>query len=337
MAGSAIGFERSLGLESCEFVFALVPNFSMMAFTSAIEPLRIVNRIAGRELYRWRTLSLDGTAVRASNGVPLLPDGAFEREGRPPDAVVVCAGALVERFRNPAFDFWVKGMMARGAAIGGICTGTLVLARAGLLEGHRCTIHWENMEGLVEEFPRHEITATLFEIDRDRFTCSGGTAPIDLMLHLIARQRSGQLAAAVADQMMHVMRSSHDPQRMSLKHRTGISNAKILAAIAHMEAHLEIASSQEEIALAVGLSSRQLERLFRAQLGKSPSRYYLELRLHRARLLLFQTSMPVLQVAVACGFTSASHFARCYRSLFGHPPHAERQQPKPAAEQLAGV
>lgn len=317
--------------------FLLVPDFSMMAFTASIEPLRVANRMAGRVLYTWGTVSVDGGPVTASNGVPVMADAAIG--ARPaPGIAIVCAGLRAERFREPAATAWLRGLARSGTMLGGVCTGALVLARAGLLDGYRCTIHWENMEGFVEEFPGQDITATMFEIDRDRLTCSGGTAPLDMMVHLIARDHGEALAVAVAEQMLHVqVRHPGDPQRMSLQYRTGISHPKLLAAIAAMEAHLEAPLPLDELAGQVGLSPRQLERLFRLHIGRPPSRYYQELRLKRARLLLLQTPMPVIQVAVACGFASASHFTQCYRTQFGRSPRAERAREERRLAEPAGV
>ncbi len=308
-----------------ELLFLLVPNFSMMAFTSTVEPLRAANRLAGDELYAWRTASVDGAPVAASNGMPLLPDTAIADVDGQPAAVVTCAGIDAERYDDPALFGWLRRIARQGTIVGGVCTGPLLLAKAGVLDGYRCTIHWENMEAFAEEFPELDITATLFEVDRNRFTCSGGTAPLDMMLYMITEDHGQDLAMAVAEQMVHsIIRHPADPQRMSLRYRTGISHPKLLAAIAHMEAYLEAPVGRDELAGAVGLSNRQLERLFNKYLGLSPARYYLNLRLKRARQLLSHTSMPILQVAVACGFTSASHFARCYRQLFGHAPRQER-------------
>jgi transcriptional regulator GlxA family with amidase domain len=219
-------------------------------------------------------------------------------------------------------------MGRRGLDIGAMCTGSHILARAGLLDGHRCTIHWENLASFVEDFPDVEVTAELFEIDRHRFTCSGGTAAIDLMLNVISRQHGHELAAAVADQLMHErIRDEHDHQRMSLPARLGVRHPKLLSVIELMEQNLEEPMSRAELAGRAGLSTRQLERLFRKYLSRSPARYYLELRLHKARLLLLQTNMSVIDVALACGFVSASHFSKCYRDFFGRTPRKERNIP----------
>ncbi len=302
----------------------LLPRFSMMAFSSVVEPLRAANQLAGRTLYQWRTFSLDGEPVAASNGVVVTPDGALAATGGGA-ILLVCAGLGAERFDEPRLTRRLRELARRGEALGGVCTGTIALARAGLLDGYRCTLHWENVEGFVEEFPDLELTATLFEIDRDRWTSSGGTAPMDMVISTIARAHGEDLAVRVAEFLLHhAVRHPHDAQRMPIQHRTGITHAKLLAAIAHMEAYVESPVSLVEVAEAVDLSPRQLERLFKQRLHKTPSRYYLELRLQRARLLLQQTSMSVIQVAVASGFTSASHFARCYRDFFNRSPRSER-------------
>ncbi len=306
--------------------FLLLPDFSMMAFTSCVEPLRAANRLSGKKLYSWHVVTHDGQPTKASNGIAMVPDGSL-LEDFDAHTLFVCAGVRAERFSDQKVFDRLRELARRGMALGGVCTGSLALARAGLLDGYRCTIHWENMEGFVEDFPRLDITATLFEIDRDRFTCSGGTAPLDMMIYAISRDFSDELAIGVAEQMLHnFVRQPHDKQRMSIQYRTGISNPKLLAVIAYMEAYLESPVALNELAKSVDLSVRQLERLFRNHLGKTPTRYYLELRLQRARLLLRQTTMPILQVAVASGFASASHFARCYRELFDCAPRSDRMQ-----------
>ncbi len=309
-----------------QFDFLLLPNFSMMAFTSCVEPLRAANRLAGSKIYDWHTFSRDGAPVEASNGVVVSPEGALENIGNA-HAVMVCTGVGGESFNDPRVIRRLRELSRTGVLLGGICTGAIPLARAGLLNGYRCTIHWENVEGFVEEFPDLDTTATLFEVDRDRLTCSGGTAPLDMMINTIAKDHGDDLAIRVAELLLHnSVRHPHDMQRMPIQYRTGITHPKLLAVIAHMEAYVESPVSVPDLADSVGLSSRQLERLFKERLGKTPTRYYLDLRLQRARLLLIQTSMSVLQIAVATGFTSASHFAHCYGEHFGKSPRAERAQ-----------
>ncbi len=309
------------------FGFVLVPQLTQIALVGAVETLRLANRVSGRTLYAWTLLSIDGSPVQASNGLEIAAHGDLS-VGDGLDAIVVCGGldpAVVNERRLLA---WLRTESRRGRDIGSICNGSLTLAKAGLLDGYRCTIHWENLAGFVEAYPEIEVSTELYEIDRSRFTCAGGTAAIDLMLNLIARQHGHELAAKVADHCLHErIRDSHDHQRMSLPARLGVRHPKLLAIIKLMEENLEEPMSRSSLAEHAGLSARQLERLFRKYLNRSPARYYLELRLNRARLLLLQTDMSVIDVALACGFVSASHFSKCYRDFFGHTPRRERGAP----------
>ncbi len=311
-------------------LFVLVPQFSMIAFTSALEPLRIANRMAGRELYRWKLLSLDGRPVRASNGVAVEVDLPYQAVGidvTPTPVVVVCSGLGAERFEDRELFAWLRRLDRHGAEIGALCTGAHILARAGLITDHRCTIHWENLPGFIEAFPDVDVAADLFEFDRNRFTCSGGTAALDMMLYRIARTHGERLAAKVSEQcLIDRIRGPHDRQRMPIRLRAGVHHPKLLAAIELMEANVEEPLSQEMLARYVGLSRRQLERLFRRHLGRTPAQYYLELRLERARHLLYQTDLPIMDIACACGFVSASHFSTCYRAMYGRTPREERMQ-----------
>lgn len=212
--------------------------------------------------------------------------------------------------------------------LGAICTGGHILAESGLLDGYRCTIHWENLAAFSENFPDIEVSAQLFEVDRNRFTCAGGTASADMMLHLVAQQHGQGLANEVAEQIMHERIRSHDErQQMSVANRIGARHSKLAGIISTMQQNLEEPLTRTALAKEADLSTRQLERLFRRYLNRSPARYYLELRLQRARQLLLQTNMSVMNVALACGFVSASHFTKCYRAYFGRTPYRERGLP----------
>ncbi|MCG8597773.1 MAG: GlxA family transcriptional regulator [Kiloniellales bacterium] len=305
----------------------LIPQYSMISFSTALEPLRLANRQSGKDLYAWELYSPDGGPVTASNGIEIRVRGGLEEASAVP-VVVVCAGLEIHRYDNKAVLSWLRRMDRKGADIGAICTASHILARAGLLDGFRCTIHWENLASFAEDFPSIEVSSEIFEIDRNRFTCAGGTAPLDMMLNMISLQHGHELAASVADQFMHErIRDQHDHQRISLPARLGVRHPKLLTVIEMMEQNLEEPLSRGELARAARLSTRQLERLFRKYLSRSPARYYLELRLNRARLLLLQTNMSVIDVALACGFVSASHFSKCYRDFFGHTPRKERGLP----------
>jgi transcriptional regulator GlxA family with amidase domain len=307
--------------------FLLVPNFSMNSFTSAVEPLRLANRASGKELYRWHLFSPDGKPVAASNGIQLTPEGAAEGV-LSHHTVILCSGIDGHLYEDRNVFALLRRVERQGADIGALCTGAHVLARANMLNGYRCTIHWENLASFTENFPEVEATAELFEIDRNRFTCSGGTAALDMMLNVIGQQHGHELAAAVSEQFIHErIRDRHDHQRMALTARLGVRHPKLIQVIQSMEANLEEPLSRGDLAQAAGLSSRQMERLFAKYLKKSPARYYVELRLNRARLLLLQTNMSVIDIALACGFVSASHFSKCYRDFFGKTPRRERAGP----------
>ncbi|MCT7375241.1 GlxA family transcriptional regulator [Chelativorans salis] len=321
-------FKRSL-------VFFLVPDFTMVAFATALEPLRAANRMAGYEAYGWRLASVDGRPVRASNGVEVAVDSSLADErqkmtGRDrPTMVVVCSGLGIENYVNKSVFAWLREEYNRGVALGGLCTGAQILAAAGLLSDKRCAIHWENLPGFAEKFPKANVFADLFEIDANIYTCAGGTAAMDMMFHLIGEDFDDNIVNRVCEQLLtDRVRSPSDRQRLPLRARLGVQNSKVLTIIELMEANLSEPLSLVEVAEAVGLSRRQIERLFRQEMGRSPARYYLEIRLDRARHLLIQSTMPVVEVAVACGFVSASHFSKCYRELYARSPQQERAERK---------
>ena len=306
--------------------FLLVPQFSMMAFFSAVEPLRIANRLSGRELFSWRVFSLDGQPVEASNGMTLVADAAIASVESFP-TVLVCASFDPDRYESKALLAWLRRLDRKGAVLGGIDTGTHVLARAGLLTGHLVTLHWENLSGFAEEFPDIEVSSDIFEIDGKRMTCSGGTAAIDLMLHLISGRHGKDLAVEISEQLLHERIRTHgDHQRMALGLRLGVQHPKLIAIVEAMESNVEEPLDLAQLAQLGRVSRRHLERLFRRYLGDTPTAYYRKVRLRRARHLLQQTHMSILQVATACGFASAPHFSRAYRELFNCTPRTDRGQ-----------
>jgi transcriptional regulator GlxA family with amidase domain len=299
----------------------------MMPVTSAIEPLRIANRLSERELYRWNVYSIDGQSVTASNGFALTCCGTLDDIGDH-DSVVLCGGLNIQAHTSKSMINFLRKTARRGCEIGALCTASHVLAAANVVDGYTCTIHWENLPAFTEDFPDITVSGNLFEIDRDRFTCAGGTASIDMMLALIASQHGAELAADVAEQVLHSpIRHHSEHQRMSLPARIGARHPKLVGIIEQMEENLEEPLSPSVLAKRAGLSTRQLERLFRRYLDRSPKRYYLELRLKKARLLLLQTNMSVINVALACGFSSPSHFSKCYRAFYARTPYRERGIP----------
>jgi transcriptional regulator GlxA family with amidase domain len=309
--------------------FLLLPKFSMMAFVSAVEPLRVANRLAGAALYQWEIVSLDGASITASNGMALVADrslGQLSRSASRYRMVVVGAGFEPEQGYDRRIRDWLRRLDRNGVELGAMDTGSFVLARAGLLDGYRATTHWESLDSFREQFPKVEAEGGLFAIDRNRLTCAGGTAALDMMLHVISRRHGHRLATAVSEQFIHArIRDPQDRQRMEPAARQGIVHAGLGRAIALMEKNLEEPLDAGRMARAAGLSQRQLERLFRQHLKTTPQRYYLDLRLQRARALLQYSEMPVVEVAVACGFGSAPHFSRSYRAWSGRAPSAERR------------
>lgn len=308
--------------------FLLLPRFTVIALSSAIEPLRIANRYAATK-YVWRLISMDGAPVPDGNGLQIQPDCSIERAGAL-GTLLVCADHDPEKPVTRRLAAWLRALDHAGTTLGGVDTGAFTLARAGLLKGRRVTVHWEVVDVFRERYPGIEVTQSLFEADRGRLTCAGGVAVIDMMLHAIAADHGQAIAARVAEHCLHDhMRNASELQRMTLAPGAHHRNAKLLAAIRHVESRLDTVTGTDEIARQAGLSTRQLARLFRTHLGESPARYMLRLRLERSRQLLRRTAMPVVEVAIACGFVSQAHFSRRYQRMFGCAPRDERRALQP--------
>jgi transcriptional regulator GlxA family with amidase domain len=310
------------------FHFALLDRFTLLSFSCAVETLRIANRISGRTLYTWRLVGEHGGEhggeVACSAGARFPLDGALQDVDRD-DTICLCGGLDIARAATRPLLSWIRKADRRGARIGGLCTASWIMAEAGLLDGRRATIHWENNDGFVERFPEVTLTKSVFTDEGRYFTTAGGTSSIDLMLKIIADDHGDDLANEVADQLIYSsIRTDQDVQRLSMPSRIGVRHPRLAQVIQMMEAHIEDPISPAVLASEVGLSARQLERLFRRYLGRSPKRYYMQLRLQKARSLLLQTDMSVIAVAMACGFTSPSHFSKCYRGQYATTPYRER-------------
>jgi transcriptional regulator GlxA family with amidase domain len=317
--------KQASALQKSRYAFLTLPNYSLIAVSNAVEPLRMANRVAGQGVYEWSIVSLDGRPVLASSGLDLAPTIALDKLGKV-DILFVCGGINVRDAVSAPLLTALRRLAERRVPLGGLCTGGYALARAGLLDNHRATIHWENLPALREEFPRVQINDQVFSIDRDRYTCSGGTAPLDLMLNLIQLEHGPRISQRVSEQfVLERVRSDQDKQYVPLRAQLGASHRSMIQVAQLMEEHIEKPLPLDRIAGITGLSRRQIERLFKRHLDCVPKRYYLELRLRRARELLLQTAMPIMDVTTSCGFKSPPHFSRCYRSQFGHPPSAERQ------------
>ena len=307
------------------FVFLTLPNYSLIALSTAVEALRMANRVTQEDVYHWTIASLDGSPQTASSGLSMSPTQAIEAIG-PVDIVFVCGGVEVEHAVTTELLAVLRRLAQRHVALGSLCTGGYALAKAGLLDKYKAVIHWENMSALKEQFPRVIFSDQLFAIDRDRYTCSGGVAPLDLMLNIIKDQLGSDIAPMISEQfILDRIRNDQDRQHVPLQARVGLFHENLIEAAALMESNIEEPLALDEIAALVGVSRRQIERLFKRYVGEVPTKYYLDMRLRRARTLLLQTAMSIMDIAVACGFQSPPHFSKCYRNLFGHTPSAERQ------------
>ncbi|MFN4153232.1 MAG: GlxA family transcriptional regulator [Paracoccaceae bacterium] len=318
-------------LPTKRFVFVLLDRFTMMSFSCAIEPLRLANYVAGKPLYTWLLAGEGGQQATCSNGATFKLDIGLEDVDRD-DTILVCGGIDIQRATTKPVLNWLRREARRGNTIGGMCTGAYALAKAGLLDGKKATIHWENQDGFLEEFEQVRLTKSVFVMDGNRLTTAGGISSIDLVLKIIAADHGQDLANTVADLLIYsAIRTDQDTQRLSIPTRIGVRHPKLSQVIQMMEGNIEDPLSPADLAEQVDMSTRQLERLFRRYLNRSPKRYYMELRLGKARNLLMQTDMSVINVALACGFASPSHFSKCYRSHYNTTPYRERgsQGPTP--------
>ncbi|SDW11112.1 transcriptional regulator, AraC family with amidase-like domain [Albimonas donghaensis] len=299
----------------------VAPGFPMMAFANLVEPLRAANELAGRPLYSWRLVSPDGAEVRASCGIALRPDQGAD-SAPPAERIVVCTGGAADA-RPPGPEIaWIRRSLRAGARVGAVADGAFLLARAGLLNGHACTLHDRSRSAFAAAFPDLELRREIFVIDRTRFTSAGGAAAFDMMLALIAEDGGPALAGAVADWFVHAQRNpgARPPEPSSRA-------ALVADAIAEIESgggetRLDVAG----LAGALGVSSDRLERAFRAETGLTPGAWDRRARLRRAADLLERSTLPVREVAMACGYTSLSAFSRAFRAEHGRAPRESRRR-----------
>lgn len=323
--------ERGEEIVKQTVVFLLMPGLSMMSLTSAIEPLRSLNRHVGADAYEWRLASLDGAPVAASNGIP-LPTLMLDQALEGASALFICGGLRIQEPDERNYLPALRRVARSRIVLGSLSTGSFLLARAGLLDGYRCTIHWENLPAFQEAFPDLDCSAAIFEIDRERMTCSGGTAALDMMLKLISDRFGAEHARFVANQFHHErIRPAGDEQRGGSQEALALLPPKLRHAVSLMQRQIEAPVTLPAIAKRVGVSPRQLERLFLRYSGMTPLRYYMQVRIERGRELLLYSDWPIIEVAIAAGFTSTSHFASWYRRLCGMRPSDARKTPSRAA------
>ncbi len=304
------------------FAFLTLPNFSMIACANAIEVLRMANRLSGTEAFAWEIVTVGERSAAASNGLSLGPALALEAASRP-DLLLACGGIDVRAAVDRRTIAALRRLARDGVALGGLCTGAFALAEAGLLRGRRCAIHWENLHAIEEEFPDIEFTDDLYVVDRDRITCTGGVAPLSMMLAVVEARLGSACSAAVAAQfMVDRVRPPTDRQRV-LPGPGG--QGRLGEAVRMMQQMVSTPLPMADVARGAGLSVRQMERMFQRELGQSPAAFAAGLRLDRARSMLGETAMPVTAVATACGYATPSRFSVAYRSRFGRTPSDERR------------
>ena len=306
--------------EPVRMTFVLLPNFSLIAFSSAIEPLRIANQLAGQALFEWDVLSETGEAVGCSNGLKVQVDGALG-ETKPKSMVFVCAGVEPEKSASRKMADWLRQQYRQGRTVGGLCTGAYALAKAGILEGRSFTLHWENLPPFVETFGHLRPLEQLYCIDGRILTAAGGAAATDLFIEIIASNFGDRLADAVLKMCLHGQQRPADlRQRMSLSTTLGIRNPVLVQVIRQFEENLEAGVDIAALAAQLGVSRRQVERLFQRYVGMSPKQYLNGLRLEKARALLTETDMAVADVAYGCGFNATNTFTKAFRQRYGVSP-----------------
>ncbi len=309
-------------------VFLLLPQFSMMAFAAALEPLRAANRLGNRTLYEWTLASADGEPVKDSNGISLNVQSALSSV-QTPQLLLVCAGLdpLSITRSHPQLRTQVQHLASHGCRVGGISSGAFLLAEAGLLDGRRCTVHWEYTGLFAARYPHTQLVPDLFVADGNILTCSGGTAALELMLQLIHEHGGQALASKVAEHLIHPrLHKTVSLPNIDPAPGRAVTHPKLSKIIRQMESALAEPLAPPTIATEAGLSTRQVERLFQRHLHQSPGAFYLALRLRHARQLLRNTALSIHAIAADCGFNSTSHFCHSYRRHYGHSPTMERKQ-----------
>ena len=287
--------------------------------------MRVANRLSENQLYEWEYFAPDSESVTASSRI-MVPTRPLS-EARGLETLIICAPNTAQHFKNSGTLKFLKNLDRQGVNLGSVSSGSFLLAQAGLLDHCRCTIHWENIPVFKEIFPQLDVTFTLYEIDQKRFTCSGGTAALDMMLKLIENQYGRVLAQEISQQFQHDrIRTEIDSQQMADRIDLAMSAPKLIDVINLMESNIEVPFSLPNIAKQCNLSLRQIERLFHKYRSMTPSQYYLSLRLTHAKQLLLNTNRSVIDISIATGFETQSYFTACYRKVFGQSPRSHRSK-----------
>lgn len=318
-AGAAF-YDLGYAADTIDYYFILLPKMTMLAFSSAVEPLRLANQLTGQCLYRWFLLSEDGNPVLCSNSISIAVDSAI-RPVRRHDAVIVCSGHDGYQAAGPKTLDMLRHHHRKGGQVGGVCTGAYTLARAGLLAGKNFTLHWDNQPAFVERFPTLAVSAHIFEKDGNIITCGGGAAGTDMMLSVIESHHGHGLSQLVTDMCVHGTKRQADVgQQSSIATAINSRNQRLIRLVRQMHDNIEEPLTFDELTVIAGISKRQMERLFQRYLGVSPAQYYKNIRVDYGRNLIVETEMSITEIAFACGFTSQSNFSKSYKQRFGENP-----------------
>jgi len=313
-------------MRSLVFGFVVVPNFSLIALSACVDPLRLANQVLGHSVYQSVLLSVDGGLVASSDGIQVMTQHSLA-QAPGLDVVFVIGPNPIPKRGLRTLTLWLKKQASLGLPLGGIDTGAHLMAQAGLLDGYRCTIHWEDHEALAEQFPKVIVTQHFFEVDRDRYTCSGGVAPLDLMTYLLTQAPGNRdLANEVANLLIAERRSLTDVQTVSIIHQSRVTNPVAIEVLRLMEANVAEPLPIGELAQLAGVSLRSLQRLFKRKFERSAERVYLDIRLAHARLLVHRSDKSVRDIALRTGFASPSHLTARYTPRYGASPQKDRDK-----------
>lgn len=302
----------------------LVDGFALMSYASAIEPLRAANLISGKQLYDVRNLPLSGARTFSSSGA-IVAANAYLGEQVDFDLVLVVAGGELRDLELPRLNHWLKLLAAKGVLIGGVSGGPLLLAKAGIMRGHRMTVHWDHGPRLARISQDIVVERSLYVRDRDRLTCAGGTAALDMMQALIAEQHGPTLARKVSEWFVHTdIRSGELPQRSGIAERFDLTDAIVIQAAQAMENHIADPLSLTQLADICDVGVRQLNRLFQQHLSLSTLSFYRQLRLQKAQSMIRGSTLSIATIAQSTGFANGAHLSRQFRAAFGTSPTASR-------------
>ncbi|HEY0274463.1 MAG TPA: GlxA family transcriptional regulator [Paenirhodobacter sp.] len=305
--------------------FILTPGYALMSLSSAVEPLRAANLLAGHDLYQIRYLSVGGGFAASTAG------GGFVCEDlthAPPDVDIafLVAGGNPLLYEDPTLVRALRGLETHRVALGGISGGAAILARHGLMRNRRFTVHWLHLDALQELRPDLLVERALFVIDRDRFSCAGGVAAMDMMCAIIAAGHGADFARSVSDWFIHPrLRAATEPQQLDPARRYNLHHPVLESVVSMMSTHLADPLSPAQLADLSGSSLRQVQRLFQDHLNRPMMQFYRDLRLDKAEELLEQSSLTILDIALSTGFSGVAHFTRSFTARFGEPPARRRR------------